>query len=34
MATKKPRIEVKLYGGVDSTPLQLFSELFGIVHTS
>ena len=25
---KKPRIEVKLYSGVNSTPLQLFSELF------
>ena len=27
MATKKPPIEVKLSGGVDSTPLQLFSDL-------
>ena len=24
---KKPPIEVKLSGGVDSTPLQLFSDL-------
>ena len=27
MATNKPPIEVKLYGGVDSTQLQLFSDL-------
>ena len=27
LATKKPPIEVKLSGGVDSTPLQLISDL-------
>ena len=27
MATNKPPTEVKLYGGVNSIPLQLFSDL-------